>query len=81
MDWLRPHLILMPMGLDPVILSGSGGCGGARIKSGQDEEGTDCLRQHLILVPMGPSLAMTWGKFGRSGQVQFSAPIQVTFRR
>jgi ADP-dependent NAD(P)H-hydrate dehydratase / NAD(P)H-hydrate epimerase len=48
-----PYLPVVIAGLDPVIPSDSGGCRGARIKSGHDEEGMDCLRPYVILMPMG----------------------------
>jgi hypothetical protein len=57
-----PYLLVVIAGLDPVIPSDSGGCGGARIKSGHDEEGMDCLCPHFILTPKGTSPAMTQHK-------------------
>jgi hypothetical protein len=48
-----PCLPVVIAGLDPVIPADIGGCGGARIKSGHDDERMDCLCPHLILMPMG----------------------------
>jgi hypothetical protein len=48
-------------GLDPVIPSDSGGCGGARIKSGHDGEGV-FLCPWLILMPTGHGLASCAGR-------------------
>jgi hypothetical protein len=50
---VTPCLPVVIAGLDPVIPSDTRGCRGARIKSGDDEEGMDCLYPHIILIPMG----------------------------